>query len=55
MKTFFASIALDDLVNREWKTKLSANVAGGKVAFRGRCRLAWQDAAGRLREKFVEL
>ena len=50
--------ALDDLINREWKTKTTAKASGGKVAFRGfkgRYRLSWKDAEGKWRSKFVEV
>ena len=50
--------ALDDLINREWKTKTTAKASGGKVAFRGfkgRYRLSWKDAEGKDRSKFVEV
>ena len=51
-------IAMDDLINREWKTKTTAKAAGGKISFRdfkGRYRLAWKDAEGKDRSKFVEV
>ena len=50
--------ALDDLINREWKTKTTAKAAGGKVSFRGfkgRYRLTWKDTEGKDRSKFVEV
>ena len=50
--------ALDDLVNREWKTKTAATASGGKVAFRGfrgRYRLSWRDASGAERSTVVDL
>ena len=50
--------ALDDLINREWKTKTTAKASGGKVAFRGfkgRYRLSWKDAEGKDCSKFVEV
>jgi hypothetical protein len=50
--------AMDDLINREWKTSLVAKSSGGKVAFRGfrgRYRLTWKDADGMERSKFVEV
>ena len=50
--------ALDDLINREWKTKTTAKAAGGKISFRGfkgRYRLSWKDAEGKDRSKFVEV
>ena len=53
-----AYFAMDDLINREWKTKTTAKASGGKVAFRGfkgRYRLSWKDAEGKDRSKFVEV
>ena len=53
-----AYYAMDDLVNREWKTKTSVVAKGGKVSFRGfrgRYRLTWKDAEGKDRSKFVEV
>ena len=50
--------ALDDLVNREWKTKTAATASGGKAAFRGfrgRYRLSWRDASGAERSTVVDL
>ena len=50
--------ALDELINHEWKTKTSAKVSGGKVAFRGfkgRYRLSWRAAAGAESFRFVEV
>ena len=50
--------ALDDLINREWKTKTSAKAAGGRVSFRGfkgRYRLSWKDASGKEQSKFVDV
>ena len=58
MKPKTAYFAMDDLVNREWKTSLAAKASGGKVAFRGfrgRYRLTWKDADGKERSKLVEL
>ena len=55
MRPKTAYFAMDDLVNREWRTKATVKVAGGKVAFRGfrgRYRLTWKDASG-LRSKIV--
>ena len=51
-----AYFAMDDLVNRVWKTKTTAKVANGKVAFRGfrgDYRLTWKDANGQVRTKLV--
>jgi GH35 family endo-1,4-beta-xylanase len=53
-----AYFAMDDLVNREWKTTLSAHVAEGKVVFRGfrgTYRLSWTDPAGKAHNKIVEV
>ncbi len=49
---------MDDLVNREWKTRTTANASGGKVSFRGfrgRYRLTWEGEDGKEQTKFVEL
>ena len=53
-----AYYAMDDLVNREWKTKTTVAAKGGKVAFRGfrgRYRLTWKDADGKEQSKIVEV
>ena len=53
-----AYFAMDDLVNREWKTKTSVKAEGGKVAFRGfrgRYRLTWKGADGKDVSKLVEV
>ena len=58
MRPKAAYYAMDDLINREWKTKTSAQAQGGKVAFRGfrgRYRLTWKDAKGKDRSKLVEV
>lgn len=58
MKPKTAYFAMDDLVNREWKTKTTAKAVGGKVAFRGfrgRYRLSWKDAEGKERSKLVDV
>ncbi len=50
--------AMNDLVNREWRTRATVKAADGKVAFRGfrgRYRLTWKDAAGAERTKFIEV
>ena len=50
--------ALDDLINREWKTSTKATARGGKVSFRGfrgRYRLAWADSSGARRSVIVDL
>ena len=44
MRPKTAYFALDDLINREWKTKTTVKAKDGKVAFRGfkgRYRLSW--------------
>ncbi|MBQ3288968.1 MAG: hypothetical protein IJH50_06110 [Kiritimatiellae bacterium] len=49
---------LDRLINREWKTSVSAKVVGGKVSFRGfrgRYRLTWKGPDGAERSKFAEV
>ena len=53
-----AYFAMDDLINREWKTKTTAKAEGGKVSFRGfkgRYRISWKDAAGKERKSLVEV
>ena len=58
MRPKTAYFAMDDLVNREWKTRLTAKAADGKVAFRGfrgRYRLTWKDANGKPQTKLVEV
>ena len=53
-----AYLALEQLINGEWTTKLAVPAKDGKVAFRGfrgRYRLTWKDAGGKDRAKFVEL
>ena len=53
-----AYFAMDDLINREWKTKTTAKATGGKISFRGfkgRYRLSWKDAEGKDRSRFVEV
>ena len=54
--------AMDDLINREWKTKLTVKVTGedgeGTVSFRGfrgRYRLTWKGADGKECSKLFEL
>ena len=45
-----AYLALDQLINHEWRTNLSVPVKGGKVAFRGfrgRYRLSWKGLDGK--------
>ncbi len=58
MRPKAAYFAMDDLVNREWKTATTAKAAGGKVSFRGfrgRYRLTWKGADGKEQTKLVEL
>ena len=58
MRPKTAYFALDDLINREWKTRLTAKTSGGKVefrGFRGRYRLTWKDANGKEQSKFVDV
>ena len=58
MKPKTAYFAMDDLINREWKTKTAVKAAGGKVAFRGfrgRYRLSWKDASGNEVSKLVDV
>ena len=54
-----AYFALDQLINREWRTRCEVKVRdGGTVRFRGFCgdyRLSWKDAAGREHAKIVRL
>ena len=53
-----AYFAMDDLVNREWKTKTTVKAQGGKVSFRGfrGCyRLTWKDADGKVQTKLVDV
>ena len=50
--------ALDDLINREWKTKTSAKAKGGRVSFRGfrgRYRLTWKGTDGAEHAKLVDV
>ncbi len=50
--------AMNDLVNREWKTRTTVKAAGGKVAFRGfrgKYRLTWTDAKGATQTKLIEV
>ena len=58
MRPKAAYFALDDLINRRWKTRTSVKVADGKVSFRGfkgRYRLTWKDASGQSRTTFKEV
>ena len=58
MRPKTAYFAMDDLVNREWKTRATVKAAGGKVSFRGfrgRYRLSWKGADGKEQSKLVEV
>ncbi len=65
MKPKTAYYAMDDLINREWKTSLtvpsvsSPTGAGKQVVsfrgFRGKYRLTWTDAAGKVQTKVMEV
>ena len=62
MRPKVAYFAMDDLINREWKTNLKAKVAGeGEVrkisfrGFRGKYRLSWKGADGKQVAKLVEV
>ena len=58
MKPKTAYFAMDDLVNREWKTKTTVSAKGGKVAFRGfrgKYRLTWKDASGKSQTTLIEV
>ena len=53
-----AYFAMDDLVNREWKTRTTVKAANGKInfrGFRGRYRLSWTDANGERKSALVDL
>ena len=53
-----AYFAMDDLVNREWKTKATVKAQGGKVSFRGfrgSYRLTWKGADGKVQTKLVNV
>ena len=54
-----AWFALDNLINGEWKTRLSAKADGnGRVAFRGfrgRYRISWTDADGTVQSRVVDV
>ena len=53
-----AYLALDRLINHEWRTNLSVPAKGGKVAFRGfrgRYRLSWAGPDGQVAAKIVEV
>ena len=56
MRPKAAYFVMNDLINREWKTKTTVKSANGKVAFRGfrgRYRLTWKDADGKEVSKLV--
>ena len=58
MKRKPAYDALDDLVNREWRTKTTAKVDYGRISFRGfrgRYRLSWKSPDGKALSKTVYL
>lgn len=53
-----AYYAMDDLVNREWKTRTNVRTSGGKVRFRGfkgGYRLTWKGTDGREQSKTAEI
>lgn len=56
MRPKTAYFAMDDLVNRAWKTRLTVAAKGGQVAFRGfrgKYRLTWTDENGAPQSKLV--
>ena len=58
MRPKTAYFAMDDLINREWKTKTTVKAEGGKVAFRGfrgKYRLTWTGADGKSASTLVEV
>ena len=63
MRPKTAYFAMDDLVNREWKTRTRVKAtaqADGRVSvafrgFRGRYRLSWKDAQGKEHSQFAEV
>ena len=58
MKPKTAYFAMDDLINREWKTRLSVKAKDGKAVFRGfrgAYRLKWRDAKGAVCVKYFTL
>ena len=63
MKPKTAYYAMDDLINREWKTHLEVKAKGEEEGrqvvafrgFRGTYRLTWTDAAGATHTKLVDL
>ena len=58
MRPKTAYYALDDLINREWKTTTTVKAQGGKVSFRGfrgRYHLTWKNADGSCGFKSIDL
>ena len=58
MRPKTAYFAMNDLINREWKTNLKEKVVGGKVSFRGfrgRYRISWTDVAGNTVSRLVDV
>jgi GH35 family endo-1,4-beta-xylanase len=58
MKKKPAYLALDELINREWRTNIDVPAKDGKVAFRGfrgRYRLTWKSADGSERSKICDV
>ena len=58
MRPKTAYYALDDLINREWKTTTTVKAQGGKVSFRGfrgRYHLTWKNADGSRGIKSIDL
>ena len=65
MRPKTAYFAMDDLVNREWRTRLTVKSQVSRLAssgsvisfrgFRGRYRLTWKDANGKERFKLVDV
>lgn len=62
MRPKTAYFAMDDLINREWRTNLKVKVEGeGEErsvkfrGFRGRYRLSWTNASGAVQTKFVDV
>ena len=58
MRPKTAYYALNDLINREWKTQTTVKAQGGKVSFRGfrgRYHLRWKKADGSNGYKSVDV
>jgi GH35 family endo-1,4-beta-xylanase len=58
MRPKTAYYALNDLIHREWKTKINVKAKGGKVAFRGfrgRYHLRWKNADGTIGYKSIDV